>query len=201
MSSLSLSTPLRQSEVVQGPGRDFDLGPRTFPGCTWCPLTNLLLPGYIFFAFARKLITWRDPKETTATVAPALVTWTWSWEVVRPFNLDSFHTNAHKFVFFFWDFPRTDLLQRGFQRGHVQTSRQSSKVAEKDLTCCNILSNKLLDKNWILIKSALTESSYISYLKFLLWLWWWSHYQVETSPSWLRIQDRSQAGFVPCLCL
>ena len=87
MSSLSLSTPLRQSEVVQGPGRDFDLGPRTFPGCSWCPLTNLLLPGYIFFAFARKLITWRDPKETTATVAPALVTWTWSWEVSIPFNL------------------------------------------------------------------------------------------------------------------
>ena len=52
--TFQVSTPLRQSEVVQGPGRDFDLGPRTFPGCSWCPLTNLLLPGYIIFAFARK---------------------------------------------------------------------------------------------------------------------------------------------------
>ena len=101
MSSISLFTPLRQSEVVQGPGRDFDLGPRTFPGCTWCPLTNLLLPGYIFFAFARKLITWRDPKETTATVAPALVTWTWSWEVVIPFNLGQLSHKCPQICFLF----------------------------------------------------------------------------------------------------
>ena len=157
MSSLSLFTPLRQSEVVQGPGRDFDLGPRTFPGCSWCPLTSLLLPGYISTTFARKLITWRDPKETTATVAPALVTWTWSWEVVRPFNLDSFHTNAHKFGFFFGGLSKKRPLAKRLPerpRADVTAVKQSGGEGPDILV-------SYLTRSWTrsLTKAGLTKSS------------------------------------------
>ena len=157
MSSLSLSTPLRQSEVVQGPGRDFDLGPRTCPGCSWCPSTNLLPPGYISTTFARKHLTWRDPKEMTATVVPVLFTWTWSWEVVRPFNLGQLSHKCPQICFLFWGLSKKRPLAKRLPerpRADVTAVKQSGGEGPDILV-------SYLTRSWTrsLTKAGLTKSS------------------------------------------